>query len=198
MKKILFTACLVLGCANSAVAATFTFDDGNQGVSPRTSDGLTVSFAAPGANRQARFANSTFANRRGIGVRTGINIVSDTIDPGETLRVNFDTTVAGDTLTMTRWNSDEAVTITTNKGKSLQYNIDANGSGPKEVIDISSLGNFLALNITGDGTTTTTALHKISNVSAVPLPAAAWLFGSGILGLVGLARRKKAAQASSC
>lgn len=28
------------------------------------------------------------------------------------------------------------------------------------------------------------------NVSAVPIPAAVWLFGSGLLGLVGLARRK--------
>ncbi|MHB8534054.1 MAG: VPLPA-CTERM sorting domain-containing protein [Sulfuricaulis sp.] len=30
------------------------------------------------------------------------------------------------------------------------------------------------------------------NVSAVPVPAAAWLFGSGLMGLVGVARRKKA------
>lgn len=30
------------------------------------------------------------------------------------------------------------------------------------------------------------------NYSVVPVPAAAWLFGSGLLGLVGLARRKKA------
>ena len=29
-------------------------------------------------------------------------------------------------------------------------------------------------------------------VQAVPVPAAAWLFGSGLLGLVGVARRKKA------
>ena len=28
--------------------------------------------------------------------------------------------------------------------------------------------------------------------AAVPVPAAAWLFGSGLLGLVGIARRKKA------
>jgi hypothetical protein len=28
-------------------------------------------------------------------------------------------------------------------------------------------------------------------VSQVPIPAAAWLFGSGLLGLVGIARRKK-------
>jgi hypothetical protein len=31
------------------------------------------------------------------------------------------------------------------------------------------------------------------SVSAVPVPAAVWLFGSGLLGLVGVARRKKAA-----
>ena len=30
-------------------------------------------------------------------------------------------------------------------------------------------------------------------VTAVPVPAAVWLFGSGLLGLVGIARRKKAA-----
>jgi hypothetical protein len=28
------------------------------------------------------------------------------------------------------------------------------------------------------------------NVSAVPVPAAVWLFGSGVLGLVGVARRR--------
>jgi len=36
------------------------------------------------------------------------------------------------------------------------------------------------------------AVHD-GNVSAVPVPAAVWLFGSGLLGLVGMARRKKAA-----
>jgi hypothetical protein len=30
-------------------------------------------------------------------------------------------------------------------------------------------------------------------VSAVPVPAAFWLFGSGLIGLIGVARRKKAA-----
>lgn len=32
---------------------------------------------------------------------------------------------------------------------------------------------------------------SISQVSAVPVPAAVWLFGSGIIGLMGVARRKK-------
>ncbi len=31
---------------------------------------------------------------------------------------------------------------------------------------------------------------SVSSISAVPLPAAAWLFGSGIIGLMGFARRK--------
>ena len=34
---------------------------------------------------------------------------------------------------------------------------------------------------------------RAGDVGAVPIPAALWLFGSGLLGLVGIARRKKAA-----
>jgi hypothetical protein len=34
---------------------------------------------------------------------------------------------------------------------------------------------------------------SFGTVSPVPIPAAVWLFGSGLLGLVGMARRKKAA-----
>jgi len=33
----------------------------------------------------------------------------------------------------------------------------------------------------------------IADLSAVPVPAAVWLFGSGLLGLVGVARRRKTA-----
>jgi len=36
------------------------------------------------------------------------------------------------------------------------------------------------------------AFQIAGDVSAVPVPAALWLFGSGLIGLVGLARRKKA------
>lgn len=34
-------------------------------------------------------------------------------------------------------------------------------------------------------------VDNIEGVSAVPVPAAAWLFGSGLIGLVGLAKRKR-------
>jgi len=35
-------------------------------------------------------------------------------------------------------------------------------------------------------------IYLVRDVSAVPIPAALWLFGSGLIGLIGLARRKKA------
>jgi len=33
----------------------------------------------------------------------------------------------------------------------------------------------------------------IENSSAVPVPPALWLFGSGLLGLIGISRRKRSA-----
>jgi hypothetical protein len=34
---------------------------------------------------------------------------------------------------------------------------------------------------------------RLTFTNAVPIPPALWLFGSGLLGLIGIARRKKAA-----
>ena len=65
-------------------------------------------------------------------------------------------------------------------------------------------GEFSVITLDGDGTGTPgTAMTAgpfvgfsptFSGIAtAVPVPAAVWLFGSGLLGLVGVARRKKAA-----
>jgi len=35
--------------------------------------------------------------------------------------------------------------------------------------------------------------YNFTSVTLIPLPAAVWLFGSGLLGLIGIARRRKAA-----
>lgn len=53
-------------------------------------------------------------------------------------------------------------------------------------ISINALGDA-----NGDPLVATTASGSVT-VTAVPLPAAAWLFGSGLLGLIGMARRKAA------
>ncbi len=43
------------------------------------------------------------------------------------------------------------------------------------------------------GNTTFLGLGRLNAVQVVPIPAAAWLFGSGLLGLIGFSKRKKAA-----
>ncbi len=55
-----------------------------------------------------------------------------------------------------------------------------------------AFGNLPLIGYTG-GSITGANLAMVTNVAAVPVPAAAWLFGSGLLRLIGVARRKKAA-----
>lgn len=57
---------------------------------------------------------------------------------------------------------------------------------------IPSSGEFFAAHIAGffDAATGETSA-QFAGSSPVPVPAAVWLFGSGLLGLVGVARRKK-------
>jgi len=52
---------------------------------------------------------------------------------------------------------------------------------------------FGAINDTASSINIGHALVRGEALSAVPVPAAAWLFGSGLLGLIGVARRKKSA-----
>ena len=49
--------------------------------------------------------------------------------------------------------------------------------------------DLLRIDLTNE---TSTSFDNIALTSAVPVPAAVWLFSSGLLGLVGMARRKKA------
>ncbi len=54
-------------------------------------------------------------------------------------------------------------------------------------------GPFFGSNAAFDGVATISSVDMGPQPSAVPVPAAAWLLGSGLLGLVGVARRKVAA-----
>jgi hypothetical protein len=55
-----------------------------------------------------------------------------------------------------------------------------------------SSGEFFAAHIAGfDTTNGVTSAQFAGSTPAVPVPAAAWLFGSGLLGLAGIARRRK-------
>jgi hypothetical protein len=67
-------------------------------------------------------------------------------------------------------------------------------AGDVQTGDIDKIGGFYSVNtVTGGATYIGNTGFRISGLTAIPIPAAAWLFGSGLLGLVGIARRKKAA-----
>ena len=71
---------------------------------------------------------------------------------------------------------------------------DGNNDPIWYIFDISDWNGWDELEMTdfwvGNGSISHVAIY--GGVPEVPIPAAAWLFGSGLLGLVGVARRKKA------
>ena len=79
-------------------------------------------------------------------------------------------------------------TVWTGLGSTLQSWLD--GSTTNNGLFFADTGFTLGEN---EETLATNVYWTIdAQISAVPVPAAAWLFGSGLLGLVGVARRKKA------
>ena len=68
------------------------------------------------------------------------------------------------------------------------HGIAANGDGTYNVILVSASDVGTAW---GSFSTTPYVEAWNVNLAPVPIPAAAWLFGSGLIGLVGIARRKK-------
>jgi hypothetical protein len=64
------------------------------------------------------------------------------------------------------------------------------GNGDTMGIPMAALGPFAGFNAGFNATMG--AIADISDIpaSVVPVPAAVWLFGSGLLGMVGVARRK--------
>lgn len=56
---------------------------------------------------------------------------------------------------------------------------------------VSLAGGTINTSVVNLGQTNTLTYTLTSNAPAVPVPAAAWLFGSGLLGLAGTARRRK-------
>lgn len=107
-----------------------------------------------------------------------------------------------------------AVLQTTTESTAGSFNVVNDGSKGgifSGAYDLASLGSSQAIyGLTGNNGTGTPQSYILGtatldtsgnltitgNAPAVPLPAAVWLFGSGVLGLVGVSRRRKAAAAT--
>ncbi len=90
-------------------------------------------------------------------------------------------------IATTTWNTTDIGTVGlgSNPSGTLPFTDDGIGGSPMKA------GPFPGFNANFDITDLT--VTNITTPSAVPVPAAVWLFGSGLMGLVGVARRRKSA-----
>lgn len=67
------------------------------------------------------------------------------------------------------------------------------GSGNLVLVSVANIGNDWGTSFRKTPYSEIYSIHVTPAVTAVPVPAAVWLFGSGLVGLAGIARRKKKA-----
>ncbi len=93
--------------------------------------------------------------------------------------------------------SSESVDLTTQNGLENWLSLADLESNPFVELNITSTeGIYISGPDKGDETSggfTQSKQWQVSGVNPIPIPAAAWLFGSALIGLIGVARRKKAA-----
>ena len=186
MKKTLLAAALIVA-TGSASAANFTMLDGGGGtvgVDNTTTDirdfgtgTWTLSSATP-------FFGVNWVAHSGTVYDTAGNYTFDTVQGG-TYSVDL---AAGYTLghILFNWGATADIDVV-NIWDAAGNSIDVDGDG------VSGLGMIDGAFIGFNANFSTTGPSSEVNPAAVPVPAAVWLFGSGLVGLAGVARRRKAA-----
>jgi hypothetical protein len=115
-------------------------------------------------------------------VNNGLNTGVDTVDIDLAAGSDYTATSVVSTDSITLFNDNEFVVVTTDTSGTWYEPIDWFVAAPNTNIYNIIFANGAVLQIDA----------VASNLpSEIPVPAAVWLFGSGLLGLAGVARRKK-------
>lgn len=192
-KTILISSALVLGLvASNASAITIDFEAFSTGTLSNVEviDGVEFSVANPTSTSAIRIFNDN-------GPRTAYLLSCDFSDGqpcDQDLNVDFGAAVNNLSFDFLAEDLDDGFvsgTVAAYLGGGLvgSMNLISNGNVIPNLIDLSVLG-FIDQLVISSAIDPAGLGYDNFSFNAVPVPAAAWLFGSGLLGLVGIARRK--------
>jgi hypothetical protein len=182
-------AVFALLAATSATADYVDFT-GLGSINNSTSSYSQLSTGGVSVTANAGSNNIGSYNLDGFGVHSGrFNLPG--LQNGETLGFSFNQSVNITGISFRQWEGPDKATLSGSFG-SLTLDNDSCAFCSSESFGLNIQG-ISAFDVSGASALSVFLVEGISfdTVTAVPVPASAWLFGSSLLGLASLARRKK-------
>jgi len=192
LRQTLTAAALALSFAGAADASTLNFNFASgPGLDNRQSSFL---FSNDGVNLTITAGSNLVAYRY-----DGLGVSTTSIEPGEfnsygghqgveSLTFTFDQAVSLSSISFYLFdnNIDKVLMTYGSDSLTITKNSDAVFSSPLTLTSftLTAIGNVTSTRVSG------LTLDTIA-MPSVPVPAAAWLMGSGLVGLAGLARRRR-------
>lgn len=191
-----FIAGILMVGGSSAMAANLptTFDFTGKG---GQNDSSSITFTSTGGLTTTAVATAPGENvgassLEGIGVKTGFFNLNS-LQNNEVLRVDFADDVNITSFTMRQWEGPDEIIFKAfgdSNNYTLNYGPDSCALCTTETVGVD-FKDINYITIEGNSSLTVTYLAGMG-VTVVPLPAAAYLFGSALMGLVAISRRRKA------